>query len=86
MSDVAVWSVFAYMTGDTEGRMDEHRRPAQWQLHHVVDWCVDRGYDNIYISRDPVATARFDRGAPVPVSHKMHLVEGSGDEQPGDAA
>lgn len=87
MSDVPTWTLFAYMTGDAEGAQDERRLVAPWQLKSVLDWCVHRGYDHIYFSRDPVETTRFEKAAPAPVKHHgIHLVEGSRGEQTGDAA
>ena len=85
MSDVPTWTLFAYMTGDAEGKDDEHRRLAPWQLESVLRWCVHRGYDHIYFSRDPVETTNFKKAASPPVRHHMHLVEGSTSE-PGDEA
>lgn len=88
MSDTSVWSVFAYMTGDAEGVNDEHRRISEWQIQDVVRWCVHRGYDNVYLSRDPVAKTRFQkRSVPPQVRHHgIRVVEGSNSEPGGAAA
>ena len=86
MSDVSVWHVFAYMNDDEEGCQDEQRRPLEWQLPHVLDWCVSRGFDHIYFSRDPDQKVAFKRGAKVPTRPVFHIVEGVGDRESGDEA
>lgn len=86
MTAVSVWRLFAFMADDEAGRFDERRRISEWQIQDVVRWCTARGYDSIYLSRDPVDKVGFEKRPPVPVRHHMHLVEGSKGEQPGDAA
>ena len=86
MSDVPVWRLFAYMDDDEDGERDETRTVTDWQLEDVLRWCRFRGYDHVYLRRIPAESVRFQRGAPVPVRHHMHVVEGSKGEQPGDAA
>lgn len=85
MSGVPVWTFFAYMTGDAEGKQDQHRRVAPWQIHSVLDWYMDRGYDHIYLSRDPVETTEFKKAEPTRSRHRMHVVEAA-DHVPGDEA
>lgn len=77
-----MWSFFAFMNDD--GEQDETRRLADWQVEGAVRWASARGYDNIYLYRDQSETVRFERAAPTPVRHHMHLVEGS--SEPGDEA
>lgn len=64
MSEVAVWSAFAYMNDDPDHARDERRELAEWQLQDWLRWATTRGYDNIYLSRDS-ETTRFER-APAP--------------------
>lgn len=86
MSDVSTWRLFAFMDDDEEGRQDETRNVADWQVEDVLRWCRVRGYDHVYFRRVPDLPSRFRRSAPAPVRHHMHLVsEGSNDEH-GDAA
>lgn len=66
MSDVAVWHGFAYMTGDEHGELDTKKRLADWQLEDWLRHVTTRGFDNIYLSRDPVNTTRFAPGPPPP--------------------
>ena len=82
MSAVSVWTLFAFMSDDGEGKQDERRRIAQWQIEDSVRWAMARGYDNIYLSRDPVETTHFERKSPV---LRLHYSE-ERDAQPGDAA
>lgn len=81
-----MWSLFAYMDDDEAGATDERRRLAEWQLQDALRWCVTRGYDHVYLRRDPVEKSHFRRGGSVPVSHHMHLVEEPRGEFSGDAA
>ena len=85
MTAVSVWHVFAYMDDDNEGRQDERRSVPDWQLEDVLRWCRFRGFDHIYLRRESLETARYQRAAPAPVRHHMHLVE-ENDAPSGDAA
>lgn len=76
MSDVPVWHLYAYMTGDELGEQDEIRRVTDWQLEDALRWCRFRGFDHIYLYRDEQETARFQRTAPTGVRHHMRLVDG----------
>lgn len=86
MSEVSMWTLFAYMSQDGEGAADERRRIAEWQTYDVLRWALARGYDNIYFSRDPVEKTRFEKAEKVPVRHHMHVVEGSSGSPGGEAA
>jgi hypothetical protein len=88
MSDVPVWCLFAFMDGDEEGRNDERRVVADWQVQDVVRWCTTRGYDHIYLSRDPMGRRCFEK-QPTPdgVKHHSNIVplqprSSSGDHEP----
>jgi len=51
MTDVSTWHLFAYKHDDSEGKDDEHRNVAEWQIDDVVRWARHRGYDAIILNR-----------------------------------
>lgn len=74
MSSVSTWRLFAFMDDDPDGLQDESRLLADWQVEDALRWCRTRGFDHIYLARDPQARAQFARADPVPgVTHHAHL-------------
>lgn len=83
MTSVSLWRLFAYM--DDDDSCDERRVLADWQIGDVVRWCMTRGYDHIYLSRDPSETTRWERIAdPEEIRHTSNIValrSPSGDQE-----
>jgi hypothetical protein len=68
VSDVSLWSLYAFMDGDEDGANDERRMLAEWQVPDVARWALARGYDNIYLARVPEKT-RFEKAPHTGVKH-----------------